>query len=87
MGRTPNVWDLDVRFVYDLERLVRRSSPARLVLDIFNLGSSRTPLSYDEICCFRRTEEGHQTSVNQNYLEPTRYQPPMTVRLGVEVGF
>jgi hypothetical protein len=87
MGRTPNVWDLDLRFVYDMRRLVRRRSATRLVLDVFNVGSPRTPLAYDDICCFTRTEEGYQTDVNENYGEPARYQPPMTIRLGFEVDF
>jgi hypothetical protein len=87
MGRAPDIWDLDLRFVYDLQRLVRRSSPTRLLLDVFNVGSPRTPLAYDDVCCFTLTDEGHQADINDNYLEPTRYQPPMTVRLGIEVGF
>lgn len=87
MGETPNVWDLDLRFVYDFQSLVRRTSPTRLILDLFNVGSPRTALAYDQICCFTRTDEGHQTDINPNYLQPTRFQPPMTVRLGVEMGF
>ena len=87
MGETPNVWDLDLRFVYDFQSLVRRTSPTRLILDLFNVGSPRTALAYDQICCFTRTDEGNQTDVNPNYLQPTRFQPPMTVRLGVEMGF
>jgi hypothetical protein len=87
MGRTPNLWDLDLRFVYDMRRLVRRGSATRLVLDVFNVGSPRTPLAYDELFAFTRTEEGHQTDPNANYMEVTHYQRPMTFRLGVEVGF
>jgi hypothetical protein len=87
MGRTPNVWDLDLRFVYDVQRLVRRSSPARIVLDVFNVGSPRTPLAYDDNFAFTRTEDGNQADPNATYMQPTHYQRPMMVRLGVEVGF
>jgi hypothetical protein len=87
MGETPNLWDLDLRFVYDLQHLVRRTGATRLILDLFNMGSPRTAVAIDDICCFTRTDEGHQTDINPNYLQPTRFQPPMTVRLGVEMGF
>jgi hypothetical protein len=87
MGETPNLWDLDLRFVYDLQHLVRRTGATRLILDLFNVGSPRTAVAIDDICCFTRTDEGHQTDINPNYLQPTRFQPPMTVRLGVEMGF
>ena len=87
MGQTPNIWDLDLRFVYDFQHLIRRSSPVRIVLDLFNIGSPREAVAYDQICCFTMTEDGNQTDPNPNYLQPTRYQPPMMVRLGLEVGF
>jgi hypothetical protein len=87
MGETPNIWDLDLRFVYDIQGLARRSAPARIVLDLFNVGSPRTAVDYDQICCFTMTEDGHQTDVNPHYLEPIRFQQPMMVRLGLEVSF
>ena len=87
MGETPNIWDLDLRFVYDFQNLTRRSAPVRIVLDLFNVGSPRKAVDYDQICCFTMTEDGHQTDGNPHYLEPIRYQQPMMVRLGAEVGF
>jgi len=87
MGETPNIWDFDLRFVYDFQNLVRRSAPMRIVLDLFNVGSPRKAVAYDQVCCFTMTEDGHQTDINPNYLEPIRYQQPMLVRLGFEVGF
>lgn len=87
MGETPNLWDLDLRFVYDFQNLVRRSAPMRIVLDLFNVGSPREAVAYDQVATFTMTEEGNQTDINPNYLQPTRYQAPMMVRMGLEVGF
>jgi hypothetical protein len=86
-GRTPNLWDLDLRFVYDMRRLVGRGSATRIVLDVFNVGSPKSPLAYDENFAFTRTEEGHQADPNAHYMEPTHYQRPMMFRLGMEMGF
>ncbi len=87
MGETPNLWDLDLRFAYDFAYLTRRSSPMRIVLDVFNVGSPREAVAYDQVATFTMTEDGNQTDVNPNYLQPTRFQPPTMVRLGIEVGF
>ena len=87
MGVTPNVWDVDLRLAYDFAFLTRRSSPIRLVLDLFNVGNHREAVAYDQVATFTMTEGGGQTDVNPNYLQPTRFRPPMMVRLGLEVGF
>ena len=87
MGETPNIWDLDLRFVYDFRNVLGRRAPMRVVLDLFNVGSPREAVAYDQVATFTMTEEGYQTDPNPNYLQPTRYQPPMMVRLGLEVGF
>jgi len=86
-GKTPSLWDLDLRFVYDFQRVMGRAAATRLVLDIFNVGSPRTAVAYDQIWAFTMTESGGQTDLNPNYAQPTRFQAPMSVRLGVEVGF
>ena len=54
----------------------------RLLLDIFNVGSPRQALLYDQ----RHYLDNAQTSVNPNYAV-TRYQPPMSARVGVVVDF
>ena len=69
-----------------MDDIVSRA-PVRIVLDLFNVGSPENPVAYDQICCFTMTEDGHQTDINPNYLEPIRYQQPMKARLGIEVGF
>ena len=39
------------------------------------------------VAVWLKVVRGGQTDVNPNYLQPTRFRPPMMVRLGLEVGF
>jgi hypothetical protein len=80
-GRTEDIWDWNMRFAYDLSSLTSSARRPRLIMDLFHIGSQRTPVSYDQV---REYEEG---IANPTYGLPTRYQPPMTIRLGLEVDF
>jgi hypothetical protein len=59
----------------------------KLILDIFHIGSQRTPVSYEQVHYFNIDENGNQINPNPNYGRATRYHPPMTVRLGMELSF
>ena len=86
-GRMPSIWELDLRFSYDFGSLVRRRAPARLILDVFNLGNPRTAVAFDQMRFYSRDGDGNPTNFNPDYGEPTAFQLPASVRLGVEVGF
>jgi len=86
-GRTPSIWDLNLRLVYNLSRDGRASFKPRLILDAFHLGSRRTPVNFEQIHYFNLDANGKQKDPNPIYGRATRYQPPMAVRLGLEVGF
>jgi len=87
-GRTPSLWDLNVRLAYDLSDLLGAGHEQRLILDVFHLFSQREPVSIvQQRFLAVDPETGEQTSPNPTYGEVVRYQPPMTVRLGLEVGF
>jgi hypothetical protein len=81
--RTPAIWDLNLRFVYDLALVMETAIQPRLVFDIFHLGSQREAVDFDQVRNFG--ENG--TVPNPTYALPTRYQPPTSVRVGMEVGF
>ena len=86
-GRMANLWDLNLRLTYEpLGSSEARWQP-RLTLDVFHIGNERTPVSYEQVHFFGRDEAGNQINPNPIYGLPTRYQPPMAVRLGLEVGF
>ena len=82
----PSIWDLDLRFAYDFAHQRGWLSQARLILDIFNVGNPRTAVDYDQVLYFNLDENGLPADPNPMYGEPLRYQPPMAVRLGLEVG-
>ena len=86
-GRTPWIWDLNMRLVYDLARLTRTSLRPKLILDVFHLFSQREVVNLDQLHYVGLDEAGNPGELNPNYLTPTRYQPPLTVRLGMEVSF
>ncbi len=86
-GRMPSIWDLNLRFAYDFASQRGWLSQARLILDILNVGNPRTAVDYDQIQYFNLDDNGQPADPNPFYGEPVRYQPPMAVRLGMEVGF
>ena len=77
------MWDLNARLVYNV---TREGFPhARLLLDIFLIASQREPVDVSQ-------DRGYMDSngtlyPNTTYGQAYRYQPPMSVRLGMEVNF
>jgi hypothetical protein len=86
VGRTPALWDINLRGTYALPVGTGKIAP-RLVLDVFHLGSPRRAVSFDQVHYQDVDENGNQILPNPNYLRPTRYQPPMSVRLGLVADF
>jgi hypothetical protein len=87
-GRTPAVFDLNIRLSYDLTRVTGTRSRPKVFLDIFHVGSQRTPVEYDQVHYLALDKEtGDQINPNPTYGLVTRYFPPMSARLGFEVGF
>jgi hypothetical protein len=86
-GRTPSLWDLNARFTYDLSSVVQSLPQTRLIIDLLHIASQRTAALIEQDH-YRGTEvNGAQTDPNPYYGQPTAFQPPMSVRLGVEVNF
>jgi hypothetical protein len=86
-GRTPAIFDLNLRFTYDFSRILPQIKSTRLVLDVFHVGSKRTPVNYEQVHYYNQDMAGNQINPNPNYGLPSRYQPPMSIRLGFEIGF
>lgn len=77
-GRTPSIKDLDLGLAYspdwtDLDMTIR--------LDVFNIWTTET---FTEV--YERAEQDNGDP-DPNYLTPTSYQAPRSVRLGVSVNF
>jgi len=52
-------------------------------LDAFNVGSPRQPLLYDQV----HYVDAAESVENPTYRAVTKYQPPMSARVGVVVDF
>jgi hypothetical protein len=86
-GRTPDIWDLNLRLVYDLAYLTKWENPARLIVDLLHVGSPRKETNYDQVHYTGQDENGNQINPSPTYGLATAYQPPFAVRLGLEIGF
>jgi hypothetical protein len=80
-GRTPSIWRWDVRFIYELPEQ-NRIRP-RVTLDFLNIASRREPVVLDQV----RYLDPARTLENPDYMAPLAFQPPVAVRLGMEVAF
>ena len=88
-GRSPAIWDLNMRFAYVLPAtpLAGGSSRTRLLLDIFHLFGQRTGVAFDQQHYLAVDDSGNQVTENPNFGKATRYQPPMSMRFGIETSF
>jgi hypothetical protein len=84
-GRTPAIWDLNARLMYDLELL--SSLQTRLIVDVFHIASQRQPVDFDQRKYLGYDADGNPTIPNPTYGQAYSYQPLMSVRLGMEVNF
>ena len=86
-GRTPAIADLNIRMVYQMKNALGTRITPRLILDIFHVGSKRTPLTYEERHYLGIDEFGNQMDPNPLYGHATSYFPPMSARLGLEINY
>ena len=84
-GRTPTIWDLSARFTYELPLI--NFIHSRLILDLFHIASQREPVDIDQLHYWTTDFDGNVSDPNSTYGQAYRYQQPMSVRLGIEVGF
>ena len=80
-GRTPALWNVDLRVVYEFPRV--RWTRTRLQLDVLHVGNPRRAIRVNE--WLYPTPD--RSAPNPLYKQPTEYQPPMAARLGLQVGF
>jgi len=78
-GRTPWLWDLDLRFSYEIPATF--GSGARLILDLLHVGNPQGIVWVDQNYLFPDGSE------NPAYGSPVAFQRPMMARVGLEVEF
>jgi hypothetical protein len=86
-GRMPMLWDLNFRLTYDVAQLIGWSVHPRLVVDVLHLASQKKATVVDQVHYFSKDANGNPILPNPNYLKPTHYQQPMSMRIGMEVNF
>ncbi len=84
-GRTPAIWDLNARITYNLEFLSSLNS--KLILDFFHIASQHKPVDIDQRRYNGIDANGSLINPNPNYGKAFRYQPSLSMRLGIEVNF
>jgi hypothetical protein len=86
-GRLPSLWDLNIRLAYTPIFWGDTRLRPRLILDIFHLGSRREVVLQDQLHYQNTDPDGNPVSPNPTYGMPQSYQPPVSMRLGIEVSF
>ena len=86
-GRTPWIWDLNLRVTYAPPQLAKSWARPTLTLDVFHLASQRTAVAYQQMHYWSADAAGNQYNPNPHYMDASEWQPPMAMRLGAEVQF
>jgi hypothetical protein len=86
-GRMPAIWDLNFRFTYRVPVWRHSRAEPQVLLDLFHVGSPRRAVGFDQVHYTGIDSIGNQIGSNVNYGKVTQYQPPMSARLGLVVGF
>jgi hypothetical protein len=87
LGRTPAIFDVNFRLMLELAKAGKISWLPRIFLDVFHVGSRRTPIGYDQIHYRKLDADGNQIYPNPTYGAAIRFFPPMSARLGLEMRF
>jgi hypothetical protein len=86
-GRMPSLWDLNIRLSYAPSFWNDARLQPRLIVDIMHLGSQRKAVVQEELHYLDTDDDGNPVFPNSTYGMPTKFQPPMSVRVGLEVSF
>jgi hypothetical protein len=86
-GKLPSTWDLNIRFAYDTPAWFGSRVRPRLIMDIFHVGNQRRVVMQDQQRYFNQDSHGNQIDPNPTYGQPIRFQPPRSIRLGMEIDF
>jgi carboxypeptidase family protein len=84
-GRTPWLWDVNLRLRWTPGSAV---APRwyRITLDAFHLFSGKRPVLIDQKAFLHQDATGTQTTLNPSYGQVLLRQPPMTLRVGLQLG-
>jgi hypothetical protein len=81
-GRVPSIWDINLRLSYDVPMWTETGPNVRLVLDILHVASRREVVQQDQL----QFLDDARTMPNQAYGTPMKFQPPVSLRMGLEAS-
>lgn len=81
----PWIWDLNLHLSYDL-RPSGRPLTSRFVLDAFHLFSGKRAVRTEQRAFLGVDSTGQQTSPNPLFGQVLLREPPMTLRVGLQLG-
>lgn len=87
LGRTPDLYDLSLRGVFEPEMRWMAGWRPRVIADVYHVGSQRRVVVVDELHYLSESPGGVQQEPNPNYGRPLVLQPAAAYRLGLEVSF
>jgi len=82
-GRTPSIWDLNLRLSYEV--FFFNLGIIKLLLDAYDIGSQKKAVDINQVVGTLDTNEILHPSAS--YGQVLRYQQPISFRLGMEVNF
>jgi hypothetical protein len=85
-GRTPAIWDANLRFVYDLAGDLNTSWHPRVILDVLHIFSQKKAVDFDQMH-YWGSDTSDPNALNATFNQPIAFQPPMSARLGMELNF
>lgn len=80
-GRTPSIWSFNLRLAYRLRGQSASGLQPRVIVDLMNIGNTQKVVNVDQ------QYEYYGGGLNSTYGVATGFQPPMSIRLGLELGF
>ncbi len=84
-GRTPSIWDLAFRFTYEMPQM--NLFRPRLIVDLYDITGKQEPVDIDQLHYKAYDNEGNPINPNPTFGQALRYQPSMSMRLGMEINF
>jgi hypothetical protein len=100
-GRTPTMWDLNLRFTYDIARHFAWARRGDVIVDFLHVGNPRRAVRVDQtrflsvdisalgpmpLAASHNDLVANQINPNPSFGEALRYQDPMLIRLGFAFG-
>jgi|GEM_PF-876798 len=90
-GRTPMIWDLNLRLAWTLDIFKNPEYGIKIYLDMLHIRNweSAQPLLFDQLKYIGEEvgDDGIPLSISPGYDQVLKYQDPMKIRLGLEFSF